>query len=117
VNTARQLGFAFGIAALGSVFATRAQSVLADRHVLHPAAAAQALSGGQAQGLLHAVPASARSALDRALRAASVSGVQWSFLVSGVIGVVAGLAVLALVRPAKKEASAAVPEVAAVAHG
>ena len=29
VNTARQLGFAFGIAALGSVFATRAQGVLA----------------------------------------------------------------------------------------
>jgi EmrB/QacA subfamily drug resistance transporter len=116
VNTARQLGFAFGIAALGSVFATRAQSVLADRHVPHPAAIAQALAGGQAKGLLHAVPGPARGALDSALHAAAVNGVQWSFLVSGLVGVVGGLAVLALVRPAKSQPAAPAPEVAAAAR-
>jgi hypothetical protein len=33
------------------------------------------------------------------LRAASVSGVQWTFLVSGIAGVLTGLAVLAMIRP------------------
>ena len=106
VNTARQLGFAFGIAALGSVFATRAQGVLGDRHVPSPAGVAQALAGGQAPAVLRAAPASARAALDSAFHAAAVSGVQLAFLVSGIVGVLAGLAVLGLVRPAKAARSA-----------
>jgi EmrB/QacA subfamily drug resistance transporter len=104
VNTARQLGFAFGIAALGSVFAAKAQGVLADHHVPNPAGVAQALAGGQAQAVLQGAPASSRDALSNALHAASVSGVQWAFLVSGVVGVVAGFTVLALVRPTKPPA-------------
>jgi EmrB/QacA subfamily drug resistance transporter len=106
VNTARQLGFAFGIAALGSVFATRAQGVLGDRHVPSPAGVAQALAGGQAPAILRAAPASVRSALDSALHAAAVGGVQLTFLVSGVVGVLAGFAVLALVRPTKTDGAA-----------
>jgi EmrB/QacA subfamily drug resistance transporter len=107
VNTARQLGFAFGIAALGSVFATRAQHVLTNRHVPNPAGVAQAVAGGQAQAVVHGAPAQLQAALDSAVHAAAVSGVQWTFLVSGVVGVLAGFAVLALVRPAKAPDDAA----------
>jgi predicted MFS family arabinose efflux permease len=101
VNTARQLGFAFGIAALGSVFAARAQTVLADRHVPNPSGVAQAIAGGQAPAILRAAPASVRPALDSAFHAAAVSGVQWTFLVSGLAGLVAGVAAFALIRPTR----------------
>jgi hypothetical protein len=47
-----------------------------------------------------------RSALDSALHAAAVGGVQLTFLVSGVVGVLAGFAVLALVRPTKTDGAA-----------
>ena len=90
VNTARQLGFALGIAALGSVFATRAAAVLSDHQVPQSGRAAKALAGGQAKYLLDAVPARFHDALDSALRAASVSGMQWAFAVSGVAGLVFG---------------------------
>jgi MFS family permease len=100
VNTARQLGFAFGIAALGSVFATRAAHVLEGRTVPAPQAVARALAGGQAPVVLRAAPSAVRGRLDAALHAASVSGVQWTFLVSGIGGVLAAFAVLAMVRPA-----------------
>jgi predicted MFS family arabinose efflux permease len=98
VNTGRQLGFALGIAALGSVFEARAQHVLSGRGLPSPAALSRALSGGQAPALLHAAPTAERGSLNAALHAAAVSGVQWALLISGIVGVVAGLAVLALVR-------------------
>ena len=100
VNTARQLGFAFGIAVLGSVFATRAAAgarpttACPSRPMWRrrwPAARRRCCS-----------PAPAAPALDDAFHAAAVSGLQWAFLVSGVVGVLAGLAVLALVRPASR---------------
>ncbi|MGI8680446.1 MAG: MFS transporter [Jatrophihabitans sp.] len=99
VNTARQLGFALGIAALGSVFAARAAHVLAARSVPHSGDVSRALAGGQAKALLGQAPDVVRGPLDAALHAASVSGVQWAFLVSGVLGILAGFAVLVLVRP------------------
>jgi EmrB/QacA subfamily drug resistance transporter len=99
VNTARQLGFAFGIAALGSVFAARVSSVLSGDGVPGSDAVAKAVAGGQAQVIVHAAPAAVRDQLDTALHAASVSGVQWAFLVSGIAGVLTGIAVLAMVRP------------------
>jgi EmrB/QacA subfamily drug resistance transporter len=99
VNTARQLGFAFGIAALGSVFAARAEHILAGRQVPGADGVSRALAGGQASVLVHQAPAGARAALDSALHAAAVGGVQWAFLVSGIAGVLAGIGVLALIRP------------------
>jgi EmrB/QacA subfamily drug resistance transporter len=105
VNTTRQLGFAFGIAALGSVFATRAQGVLGDHHVPSPSGVAQAVAGGQARYILQGASASVRPALNDALHAAAVSGVQLSFLVSGIVGLVGGFAVLALVRPPREAAA------------
>ena len=99
VNSMRQLGYAFGIALLGTVFAARATTSFQGRHVPNANAAAHALAGGQAPGLLHAVPAQARQALDSALHAASLSGLHGAFLVAGVSGVLAGIAVLVMVRP------------------
>ena len=98
VNTSRQLGFALGIAGLGSVFEARAQHVLSGHSVPEAARVARAVSGGQAPIVLQKAPAAARGALDTAIHAAAVSGVQWAFLISGAIGVLAGLAVLAMVR-------------------
>ena len=110
VNTGRQLGFALGIAALGSVFETRAQSVLTDHHVAGASGVSRAVAGGQTPLLLQKVPAAVRGQLDDAVHAAAVSGVQWAFLVSGIVGVLAGLAVLRLVRlPAAGDAHAPQP--------
>ena len=98
VNTSRQLGFALGIAVLGSVFSARAQHVLAAHHVPNSTGVSRGLAGGQAPLILHKAPPSVRGALDSALHSAAISGVQWAFLVGGVVGVLAGLAVFALVR-------------------
>jgi EmrB/QacA subfamily drug resistance transporter len=106
VNTARQLGFAFGIAALGSVFAARVSSMLSSHAVPASDTVAKAVAGGQARLVLQAAPGAVRERLDGVLHAASVSGVQWTFLVSGIAGVVTGVAVLALIRPRVSEADA-----------
>ena len=106
VNTMRQLGFAFGIAALGSVFAARAASVLTDHSVPAAGAMSRAVAGGQAQALLGAAPAGARGALDGAVHAAAVGGVQASFAVSAVVGLAAAALVLTLMRPAPAPATA-----------
>jgi EmrB/QacA subfamily drug resistance transporter len=99
VNTARQLGFAFGIALLGSVFATRAESSLSGHGTPDPSRVANALAGGQAPVVLAKAPASTRAGLDHAMHVASISGLQGTFVVAGVAGLVAGLIVLVLVRP------------------
>ncbi len=67
VNTARQLGFTFGVAVLGSVFAARVARVLAAGGTGGPAAGAvaPAVSGGQAQAVLAHVPAAQRAGLDQ----------------------------------------------------
>ncbi|MGQ5261408.1 MFS transporter [Micromonospora sp. ZYX-F-536] len=100
VNTTRQLGFAFGIAALGSVFTARAESILAGRGIPDPTHVAHAIAGGQTTGLLRAAPAAGRQVLDSAAHAAGVAGVQATFAVAGAVGVIAGLLVAVLMRPA-----------------
>ncbi len=98
LNTTRQLGFAFGIAALGSVFAARASHVLADRGASGPDGLAKALAGGQARRIVSATPSRLRDAVDSGLHAAAVSGVQWTLLISGVLGVLTGVTVIVLLR-------------------
>lgn len=105
VNTARQLGFALGIAALGSVFAARAAHVLGARGVPAPGGVARALAVGQAKLLLAKAPGNVRASLDGALHAASVQGVQWAFLVSGIAGIIAAVAVLYLIRPGSPDST------------
>ncbi|UQU67173.1 MFS transporter [Couchioplanes caeruleus] len=98
VTTARQLGFAIGIAVLGTVFASRAESHLSDQGVPDPAAAAHGLAAGQAGRILAAVPGAARSAVDTALHGAAAAGLDAGYLVAAAVGLAGGVAVLALVR-------------------
>jgi EmrB/QacA subfamily drug resistance transporter len=97
VNMMRQLGFAFGVALLGTVFAARAARSLAGRGLPGSDALARELAGGQAQAAVHGAGSNG-GAVSAALHAASVAGLQGSFLVAGLGGFVTGLLVLALVR-------------------
>lgn len=65
VNTARQLGFTFGVALLGSIFSARMTHVLTAggaRPLL-----GQAISAGQAGTVLAHVPGADRGGLERAI--------------------------------------------------
>ncbi|HVX46442.1 MAG TPA: MFS transporter [Mycobacteriales bacterium] len=112
VNTARQLGFAFGIAALGSVFQTRAVHVLNGR-TPDPSKLADALSSGQAQEAIQ------RGIDPHLVRIAFASGLNTTFVVAGVLGITGGLfAILTVGRPIRAttqpvEASAAEADVPA----
>ncbi|WP_084010842.1 MFS transporter [Pseudofrankia sp. DC12] len=101
VNTTRQLGYAFGIAALGSVFVARAEHDLSGQGVAAHSQVAHAIAGGQTPGLLAATPAPARPGLDAAVHTAGVVGVQATFAVAGAVGILATILVLILMRPAK----------------
>ncbi|WP_375491744.1 DHA2 family efflux MFS transporter permease subunit [uncultured Jatrophihabitans sp.] len=109
VNTARQLSFAIGIAVLGTAFTSRISSYLAGHGTPHAADAARALSGGQAQRLLGTLPAAQRPHVDAVIHAATASGLQATFYGAAVVGVLAGLAALVLIRPARVAAAAAAP--------
>ncbi|MHA6763504.1 MFS transporter [Streptacidiphilus sp. PAMC 29251] len=125
VNTGRQLGYALGIAVLGTVFANRVQDYVAgNSHLADPHGVSSALSGGRAQAVLGAVPADQQAAVHQLVHGAFAAGLDRVYLIAGVTGVVAGLIVFALVRrgepapwekpaaPAPSSASAA-PETSA----
>ncbi|KJE19340.1 arabinose efflux permease family protein [Frankia torreyi] len=105
VNTTRQLGFAFGIAVLGSVFTARAQGSLSARGVPDAAQLAHAIAGGETPALLLTAPSAGRRFLDSAAHGAAVTGIQATFVVAGAIGILAGLLVIVLMRPADAHAA------------
>ncbi|MGY2079538.1 MFS transporter [Modestobacter sp. SYSU DS0657] len=116
VNTSRQLGFALGVALLGSVFAARATAQLRDAGVPDPAGTASALSAGQAGELVASAPPGARADLADLLATAYASGLRDVFLACGAAGLIGGVLVLLLVRAAAPSAGdrpAAQPEAAA----
>ncbi|WP_433365681.1 MFS transporter [Actinoplanes sp. CA-142083] len=88
LSTARQLGFAIGIAVLGTLFASRAADHLGSTEAAH------AVAAGQAGRLAGAIPESA-------IRAASAAGLDAGFLISGAVGLLCAAAVFLLVRPAQ----------------
>ena len=98
VNTARQLGFALGVAVLGSVFTAQAASTLRTGGATDPAGTATALSGGQAAELVAAAPPDARGGLTELFAAAYADGLRDVFLACGAAGVLGGLLVFWLVR-------------------
>ena len=99
VNTGRQLGYALGIAVLGTVFANRIQDyVTVNGHLADPHAAASALSGGRAQAVLASVPADKQAAVHQLVHASFAAGLDRVYLIAGGTGIVAGLIVFALVR-------------------
>lgn len=101
VNTFRQFGYAFGVAVLGTVVTSGMGETLSSGQ-------SHALAGGGASGLRAAgVP-------EHALRAAFASGLNTAAVVAGVVGIVAGAAVLLLVRGERKAPAAAGGAVAEV---
>ncbi|OON81771.1 MFS transporter [Streptomyces tsukubensis] len=91
VNTFRQLGYALGVAAFGTVVTSgMTDSLRASTH--DPAGAAHTLAGGAASALRGSVP-------EGALRSAFASGLNGAALVAGIVGIVGGAAVLLLMRP------------------
>ncbi|MCW2537324.1 MAG: Major facilitator permease, partial [Modestobacter sp.] len=117
VNTARQLGFALGVAVLGSVFTARAASVLAESGVPDASGTASALTAGQAGRIIGAAAPGSRGRLSDLLAEAYASGLREVFLVCAGAGLLGGLLVVWLVRaaaPAQGEShSSRQPEAAA----
>ena len=99
MNTLRQLGFAFGIAVLGTTFQTRVAHVLANHRVPDAARVATAVSGGQTDSVLRSTPAAQRTDLVDAIHAAFASGLNVIFIVAGAVAIAAGVAALVLLRP------------------
>ncbi|MFJ6214240.1 MFS transporter [Streptomyces sp. NPDC092296] len=99
VNTGRQLGYALGIAVLGTAFTSRVESfVTANGHLADPHSAASALSGGRAGAVLAATPAEQLDTVRQLVHGAFASGLDRVYVIAGCIGIAAGLIVLALVR-------------------
>jgi EmrB/QacA subfamily drug resistance transporter len=101
VNTARQLGFALGIAVLGSIFTARVAHSLSGHGVHGAAGLANALAGGQSKAVIGTAPAAGRDQLVHTIHTAFASGLDAAFLVAGLVGVLTGVVVLLLVRPGK----------------
>ncbi|GAA2064345.1 MFS transporter [Streptomyces albiaxialis] len=87
VNTFRQLGYALGIAVLGTVFASRVKDSLGAHGV--PEETADAVGSGRAMG--SGVPMGQ-------VREAFASGLDLIFVISGVTALLVGLVVLLVVR-------------------
>jgi len=98
VSTVRQLGFAIGIASLGSAFAHFAANSLTEAGLPDPGPLANALSAGRAQEVL-ASAGTDRHQLETALHHAVLSGLHAVFLIAGIAAVVAGLLAYVLIRP------------------
>jgi MFS family permease len=104
-NTARQVGVAAGIAALGAIFQSRVQSALSDQlaHAAPQLGARReaivdhATSGDPAQAL-RALPPELREAVAHAIRVAFVSGVDRILWIAAAIGLAGAVLTLVLVR-------------------
>ncbi|MCA1702217.1 MAG: MFS transporter [Actinobacteria bacterium] len=106
INTFRQLGFALAVPAAATILAGGARSVLdAGRLFENPDEASVQLTGGRAQELIAATPAP-QDAVVRTLHDAFATGLDRVFVASGVAALVAGVAVLAFVRPSTAPAPA-----------
>jgi EmrB/QacA subfamily drug resistance transporter len=109
VTTFRQLGFAFGIAVFGVLFAGR----ITDR--LPGIRAADAIASGQAQAVLGQTAPPGRADLARAIHTAFASGLNLTTAVAGLTALAGALAVSVLLRrpapPAVRPATAE-PDVA-----
>jgi EmrB/QacA subfamily drug resistance transporter len=103
VNTFRQLGYALGIAALGTVFTSRVtKTFLNSSAFAHPRAAASQASQGAARALLAGSSPHQHALVEHVVHAAYASSQNSIYLISGLIALAGGAAVLALVRPARQ---------------
>jgi hypothetical protein len=109
LNTARQLGYALGIAALGLVCKGAVADRLTGTVGEHGSgAAARAVTGGQAHALIAGAPPRARANLDLAIHSAFAHGLDLTLLAAGG----AGLAAAAIVALALRQRRTVEPAVA-----
>ena len=108
MNTLRQLGFAFGIAALGTILQSRVGAVL-DNHRPGTGRLAAAISGGQTQVVLRSIPTADRPAAAASIHAAFASGLNLIFLLAGGLAIVVGLLTAVLLRPLRQPEPVAEP--------
>lgn len=101
VNTARQLGLAFGVAILGTLFTSRAADVLAHDQVPHSSDIASAVSGGQSAAVIARAPVAFRGQLDVAIHDAFASGLQSAFLLAAGVGLIGAVLCYRLLRGAQ----------------
>lgn len=105
-NTFRQLGFALGIPAVGTVLSGVIAAELADSGLFADSdSAAELVTGGQSEAALATVAEPSRAAAQRVVEDAYATGLDQVFLIGGLVAVVAGVLVLLVVR-----GSAAPPE-------
>jgi EmrB/QacA subfamily drug resistance transporter len=110
VNTFRQLGYALGIAAFGTIFATRLGDSLARSGAFaDPHAATAVASQGGAGALIAHAPPGAHAGVSHAIRAAYATGQNDIYLIAGLAAILGGVLVLALVRAATAAVPAAAP--------
>ncbi|MCE0539576.1 MFS transporter [Kineosporia rhizophila] len=98
LNTSRQLGTAFGVAILGSVFTSLAADTLADNDVPAASQVASAVSGGQTHTVIQAVPSGQQAQVEQAIHEAFASGLHGAFLVAGLVGIAGAAIAFALLR-------------------
>jgi EmrB/QacA subfamily drug resistance transporter len=98
VNTARQVGFAFGIALLGSVFTAGARHTLTNRQMPAADAVAHAVASGRSASVLLSAPPDSRGLIDDAIHAAAASGIEALLTVAGLVGVAAAVISLVMIR-------------------
>jgi EmrB/QacA subfamily drug resistance transporter len=104
VNTARQLGFALGIAILGGVFVSRIGDHLAGGP--GHGRLADAAAGGGAQAALAAAPPAARTHLEASLHVAVGSALGSTFAVAGIAGLAGAALVWIMMRDPSRESAA-----------
>jgi hypothetical protein len=96
VNTARQLGTAFGIAVFGSTFSSRIADHLAGQR--HGSSLAGDVASGGAPGVLALTPVAIRAPLDAAVHDAVASALGTTYLIAGIAGLIGAAVVLVLMR-------------------
>jgi EmrB/QacA subfamily drug resistance transporter len=105
VNTARQLGFALGIAILGGVFVSRIGDHLAGG--AGHGRLADAAAGGGAQAALAAAPPAMRAHLDASFHVAVASALGATFAVAGLAGLAGAVLVWIMMRDPSPESTRA----------
>jgi len=115
VNTFRQVGYALGIAAFGSVFASRlGQTITRSGLFSRPAAVTAQASQGGADALIAASPHPA--AVGHVIGAAYAAGQNAIYLGAGAAALLGGLLVLVLIRPDRPDTAAPAPGAAEPGH-
>ena len=98
IYTARQVGFAFGIALLGSVFTAGVRQTLVGRHIDAAGPIAHDIAGARSADLLHSAAPGARDLLGEAVHASAANGMAVLLAVAGIVAVAGAVASFSMLR-------------------